>query len=188
MADLGGTFDPNEVPEDDRNFEPVPAGDYLCQVIDSDVVETKAGNGSILKLTIEIIDGQYANRKVFENLNIANQNAQAQSIAQRALADICLATNAGSIRDSEELHFRPFVARLKIEPAKDGYEAKNKVSRYKPAQHQPPAAKAASQSSTAPAGKPAAQERAAQAAPHSSPAQQSNGPNRPWKRQPATAA
>lgn len=140
MADLGDSFNPNDVPEDDRSFEPVPAGDYLCQVIESDVVKTKDRNGEILKLTIEIIEGPYERRKVFENLNIRNPSPDAQRIAQRALADLCLATGTGAIRNSEELHDKPFVARLKIEPAKDGYDAKNKVARYKPRSGQAPQA------------------------------------------------
>jgi hypothetical protein len=177
MADLGGTFDPNEIPADDRGFEPIPAGDYLCQVTDSDIVDTKAGTGQILKLTIEVVDGPYAERKVFENLNIRNPNPQAQSIAQRALADLCQATGVGAIRDSEDLHFRPFVAKIGIETDKSGqYDPKNKVKRYKVQGGQPPSEKAQAHpanSTAATVSAPAAK----------------NGPaatgSRPWARQTA---
>lgn len=135
MAHLGNTFDPSQVPEDERSFEPMPAGDYVCQVIESEVVQTKSG-GDMLKLTLEVTEGQFANRRVWDNLNIRNNNPQAQQIAHRALADLCSACGVGPITDSEDLHFRPFVATLKIEPAREvngqTYDARNGVKRYKP--------------------------------------------------------
>ena len=129
MAELGYDFDPNSVPEDDRTFEPMPAGDYEMQVIESDVITTKSG-GKMIKLTLEVVSGPFERRKVWENINIQNQNPDAERIGVRALADLTLAVGLVNVRNSEDLHFRPFRARLKIEPAKDGYDAKNKVSRY----------------------------------------------------------
>jgi hypothetical protein len=142
MADLGQIFDPAEVPEDNRSFDPLPMGDYLCQILESDVVKTKAGDGEILKLTLEVVDGPYERRRIFETLNIRNPNPNAQAIAQRALADLCQACGLGVIRDSEELHFKPFLARVAIETDKTGqYEPKNRVKRYKPARGTPPTVK-----------------------------------------------
>lgn len=138
MANLGNTFDPNNVAEDDRSFDPLPAGDYDCQITDSEMKETRSG-GEMLKLTLEVISGPYANRKVWDNLNIRNANPQAQQIAHRALADLCAACGVGPITDSEDLHFKPFVATLKINPAKGEYDASNGVKRYKGRGGQPPA-------------------------------------------------
>ncbi|KAB1076684.1 DUF669 domain-containing protein [Methylobacterium soli] len=149
MAYLGNTFDPNEVPDDERSFEPMPAGDYNMQIVESDIAQTKAG-GDMLKLTLEVIDGPFANRKVWDNLNIRNSNAVAQGIAQRALADICAATGTGPIEDSEDLHFKPLVVTLKIEPARGEYDARNAVKKYKARGGQPPAAKAAPAQRSAP--------------------------------------
>jgi hypothetical protein len=125
MVDLGQIFDPSEIPEDSRGgFEPLPAGE-------------------ILKLTLEVLDGPYERRRIFENLNIRNANPVAQGIAQRALADLCKSCGLEIIRDSEELHFRPFVAKVAIETDKTGqYEPKNRVKRYKPARSAPPVGKA----------------------------------------------
>lgn len=136
MADLadvfGSDFDPNAVPENDRNFDPIPGGDYLMQVTESEIVPTKSGEGDILKLTIEVMEGPFENRKIWDNLNIRNPNAQAQSIAQRALADLCIAVGVTGLRNSDDLHFRPFIGTVKVEPAKDGYGAQNRMKRYKP--------------------------------------------------------
>ena len=54
---------------------PVPAGVYLAQVIESDVVATKNGGGQMLKLTHEILDGPCKGRRVWSNINVANQSA-----------------------------------------------------------------------------------------------------------------
>ncbi|AWN43141.1 DUF669 domain-containing protein [Methylobacterium durans] len=152
MAYLGNTFDPADVPEDERSFEPMPEGDYNVQIVESEIAATKNG-GDMLKLTLEVIDGQFANRKVWDNLNIRNSNPTAQQIAQRALADICTATGTGPITDSEDLHFKPFVATLKIEPPRTvgdkTYDARNAVKRYKARGGQPPAGKAAPQRQSA---------------------------------------
>ncbi|KIU33266.1 hypothetical protein SR39_13555 [Methylobacterium radiotolerans] len=176
MASLGTTFNPNDVPQDERSFEPIPQGDYNCQITESEIVETRTG-GEMLKLTLEVIDGPYANRKIWDNLNIRNNNPTAQSIAHRTLADLCAACGAGAIADSEELHFKPFVAAIKIEPERTvgdrTYDARNGVKRYKARGGQPPVGKAPAQ----PAARPAPQAARPAAA----------APSRPWtnRNQPA---
>lgn len=136
MADLahyfGSDFDPASVPEDERSFDLLPAGDYVMQVVESEVAELKSGNGDMLKLTVEIIDGPFANRKIWDNLNIRHTNAQAQAIAQRALADLCIAVGVVGLRNSEDLHFKPFIGTVKVDPAKGDYSAQNRMKRYKP--------------------------------------------------------
>ena len=174
MADLGMHFNPSDVPEDEKgSFDPMPAGDYHAQIIESEIKPTKSG-GDMLRLTLEIIDGPFANRKVWDNLNIRNNNATAQSIAQRALADICAATNTGALTDSEDLHFKTLVVTLKIEPARDGYDARNAVKRYKGRGGQPPVGKAQTQ-----AARP---QQAAQ------PARSGGGGSKPWDRPSQSAA
>jgi len=130
--ELAHTFDPNDVPEDDRSFEPLPAGDYVMQVIESEIKDTKSGSGQQLVLTLEVTEGPLSNRRVWDRLNIVNQNADAQRIAQRSLADLCLAVGIAQLRNTEELHFKPFVGKVSIQPDKTGqYGPQNRV-RYKP--------------------------------------------------------
>ncbi len=132
MADLGETFDPNDIPESERgDFTPIPAGWYEVQITESDVVDLKTGNGRALVLTFDVIGPTYANRKLWDRLNIRHTSQEAQAIAQRALADLFLATNTAPSRDSADLHFKPLMARVVIDPAKDGYDAKNVIKGYK---------------------------------------------------------
>lgn len=157
MVDFPEDFNPNDVPEDDRSFEPLPAGDYQMQVIESDIKPTRTG-GEQLVLTLEVLSGPYANRRVWDRLNIKNQNADAQRIAQRALADLCLAVGCASLRRTEDLHFKPFTARLTIKADKTGQYGPSNAVRYKSGGGAAPAVKA-------PATAPTAQQRPAATGP-----------------------
>lgn len=131
MADLDMEFRPDDVPEDDRTFDPLPAGDYHMQVIESEIKPTKSGSGDQLVLTLEVIDGPNQNRRMWDRLNIRNANADAQRIAQRSLADLCQAIGLSALRNTEDLHFKPFIGRVTIKIDKSGeYSPQNRV-RYK---------------------------------------------------------
>lgn len=143
MVDFPEDFNVADIPEDDRSFEPLPPDDYLMQVIESDIKPTKAGDGQQLVLTLEVIDGSYANRRIWDRINIRNPNADAQRIAQRALADLCLAVGIPSLRKTEDLHFKPFTGRITIKPDKTGQYAPQNAVRYRGRGGQPPTGKAA---------------------------------------------
>src|SRR4029077_13114940 len=107
-------FDPNSIPPDDR-FDPVPPGDYTCQVIESELKPTKKGDGTILKIVSEIIEGPHTHRRIFDNLNIENPNPEAERISRQSLRALCIALGFQSVvEDSEELHFKPFTGRVGI--------------------------------------------------------------------------
>lgn len=145
MAEFNDTFNPADVPEDDRSFEPLPAGDYSMQVIESEIKPTKAGTGEQLVLTLEVTEGPLSNRRVWDRLNIRNQNPDAQRIAQRSLADLCLAVGVTQLRNTDDLHFKPFVGRVSIKPDKTGQYGPSNAVRYKARGGAVPAGKAAAQ-------------------------------------------
>lgn len=131
MAELNMDFNPSEVPEDTGGFDPLPAGDYAMQVIDSEIKPTRAETGEQLVLTLEVIEGPFTNRRVWDRLNIRNQSADAQRIAQRSLADLCLAVGVQSLRNSEDLHFKPFTGKVGIRADKSGQYGPQNTVRYK---------------------------------------------------------
>jgi hypothetical protein len=163
MANLGETFNPDEVPEDE--FEPIPAGDYLVQIVESEIGPTKSGNGQILKLTLEILSGEYERRRIWERINIVNQNPDAQRIAQQQLKKLCDALGTGPIQDSEELHFKPVNIHVEIRQDKSGqYGPQNVIRKFWPADGAEPA-KPVTQRQSAPAAAPAKAASAATGAP-----------------------
>jgi hypothetical protein len=115
MASLGGTFDATNV-EPSAPIEILPPGKYPVQIVKSEMKDTKAGTGQLLALEMEIIDGPAKGRKLWENLNLVNPNPQAQEIAQRTLSAICHAVGRLQVSDSEELHFKPMIATVEVEP------------------------------------------------------------------------
>lgn len=136
MAFLGGTFDATQV-EPQGDFTPVPPGEYKVQIISSEMVATKTGSGHMLKLELEIVEGDQAGRKLYDRLNLDNPNQQAVEIAQRTLSAICHAVGKLSVQDSEELHMLPMIAVVKVDPPRSAngkdYGPSNSIKTYKAA-------------------------------------------------------
>ena len=167
MASLGKTFKPDEVEADE--FEPIPAGDYLVQVSESEMVPTKNGNGQMLKLTYEILSGPYEGRKLWDRLNIINTNTDAQRIAWQQLKKLCEALGIDAMNDSEVLHFKPVTATIAIRPAKGEYGPQNVLRKFTPVGEM-------GQKDARPKEKPAA----------SSPPPSKGAGKRPWEQKPAS--
>ena len=129
MANLA--FDANQVDPTDQ-FEALPAGDYPVIIVDSEMKPTRDNRGQYLQLTLEVIDGPYKGRKMWDRLNLNNPNQQAVEIAQRQLSQICHAVGVLQVNDSLELHDKPLVARVKVRPASGQFSESNEVSQYKP--------------------------------------------------------
>lgn len=134
MATLPAAFDASTV-KPGGVLDPVPAAVYNVKIVESEMKATADGKGMYLSLTLEILDGEFAERKVFDNLNLKNDNQTAQEIAYGTLSAICHATGQIRIDDTTVLHGIPMQAKIGLEkggPGKDGkfYDDKNKVKRY----------------------------------------------------------
>jgi hypothetical protein len=130
--DLNG-FDANNV-EPNAPREPVPAGWYKAVITSSEEKPTKAQTGSYLQMGIEIIEGDHAGRKVTERLNLNNPNSTAVEIAQRTLSSICRATGVMTPRQSDDLHDKPMMVKVKVKPGDASYGPSNEVDDYAPVQ------------------------------------------------------
>ncbi|MDR7037427.1 hypothetical protein J2X36_002174 [Methylobacterium sp. BE186] len=169
MAHLGESIDVDNIVPERGDFEALPAGPYMVQITDSDVAETKAGTGLILKLTMEVMDGPFANRKLWTNLNFRNPNATAQRIAQEQIKQICDAVGfQGQLTDSEVLHFRPMRVQLVVK-RDEQYGDRNEVKKY-----------SALNGSAPPANKPQPQPAAQKPASSAAQRPASGGQTRPW--------
>ena len=112
---------------------PLPAGVYLAHITESDVQPLKSGNGEGLKLTFEIIDGQFKGRKVWENLNIRHSSEDTQRIAQSQLSALCHAVNVIKLMDTAALHFKPVRINVTVREAVGQYKASNNIKGYEAA-------------------------------------------------------
>lgn len=133
MAQLGTRFDATTHNTEQRDYENVPDGIYRLEVDSANTAPTKAGDGLILKASVTVLEPEaYKNKKFFMNINLENQNAQAQEIGQRDLACLCRAVGLSGIEDSDELLLISFTAKVGLgKPSKDGqYPARNEIKRY----------------------------------------------------------
>lgn len=119
MASLAGYYSQDDKPAE---FDTLPAGDYVAAIVDSEMKPTQAGTGEYLKLKWQILEGQYANRVLFENLNLQNPNAKAVEIARGQLAAIRKATGVMSPNESSELHNIPVLLKVGCKKRTDGSE------------------------------------------------------------------
>ena len=130
MAFLGGTFDASQV-EPDQPRDPLPAGEYLAQIIDSSMEPTKSNNGQFLKLTYQVVDGPMQGRMVWARLNLDNPNEKAVEIAQRQLSAICHACGALQVNDSVQLHNLPHVIKVDVEQRDPQYGPSNIIKSWR---------------------------------------------------------
>jgi hypothetical protein len=127
-------FDTNSVEKRENNYELLPAGWYTAQVTESEIVRLNSGNGSALKLTIEVLQDGYRGRKVWARLNVQHSNPKAEQIAQQQLRELCDSIGVVRMQDTVELHNKPFSVKLKIRKDDTGqYEDQNEVTGFKPA-------------------------------------------------------
>lgn len=97
------------------NFDPLPKGDYNAMITSSDVKETKAGNGRYAELVIEITDGDFARRKIWDRLNIDNPDGETEKRARGQLRSVSDACGISQLKSTEQLHDIPFKLSLDID-------------------------------------------------------------------------
>ena len=147
MGNLSG-FNPTEH-EASQSFDPVPAGHYVAIMTDSewrpiadqtefegfdyeDGVHKPNKNhpagctGKMLKCTFEIVDGPYARRLLWLNLNLVNKNSDAVKIALSFLSSLSRATGV-SPKDSKDYHNKVVKLKVEVRPPNNGYDASNNI-------------------------------------------------------------
>jgi len=128
MANLNG-FDANAV-EPNSGFDPVPAGKYIVVITASEMKDTKAGTGEYLELEMEIVDGPYKGRKLWDRLTLKHPTEKTVQIARGRLSALCRAVGVMAPKDSCELHGIPLVAKVKLKNRSDTGEPGNEIGGY----------------------------------------------------------
>ncbi|MEX0678365.1 MAG: DUF669 domain-containing protein [Pirellulales bacterium] len=128
MADLSG-FDANQV-EPTSEFDPIPPGKYPAVITESEMTPNKAGTGHFLKLTFQVIEGEFRNRLLWTRLNLDNPNATAVQIARAELSAICRAVGVLAPTDSVELHNLPLVIHVRCKKRTDTGDITNEIKGY----------------------------------------------------------
>jgi hypothetical protein len=147
ISELG--FDATKV-DPNVGFDVVPAGEYDVIIVTSKVESTKKGDGRLLNLELQILTGQFQNRKLFDRLNLWNPSDKATQIARGTLSAICRAVNVLTPKDTSELHGKPLRIKVTVSDSPE-FGKRNEVKGYKPRDGAPvqPAAAAQPGSTTA---------------------------------------
>lgn len=143
----------NELPEAE-NYSSLPEGDYAVTVKGAEVKQTKAGNGTYLRLRLDVTGPTHAGRVLFANVTLQNPNEKAEEIGRRQMGDIMRALRINTFSDTDQLiggNLRVKVVATKSDQYGDG----NEVKSFKSLEGSPPPAPvaAAVASSAAPSQK-----------------------------------
>ena|ERR1700723_4334272 len=144
MAAFEQDFDASKV-DPKKALVPVPVGDYISVITDSEEKPNSKGTGSYHQFTWEIIEGDYKGRKLWTRLNLSNPSDQAVSIARAELSAICRAVGVMKPKDSTDLHNLPCKLKVGMRKNKETGELGNEIKGYSP--------RDGSTSTTAPAAK-----------------------------------
>jgi len=128
MTSLHG-FNADEV-EPTSALEPLPPDVYEVVITESEMKPTKKGNGEYLELRLEVQHGPFANRVLWDRLNLRNPSEEAVKIAKGTLSAICRAVGVMTPKDSEDLHAKPLLAVVKQKEFEG--QMSNEVKGYKP--------------------------------------------------------
>lgn len=135
MGNLGKAFQAEEV--SDSLFGTIPAGRYSVEIVVAELRDTRAGDGRYVFLDLQITAGDYANRHVFDRLNIDNPSQRAVEIATKRLQRIGYCIKQPIVDDTAQLLGKQLIADVRKLPAgkdKDGIfrDESNEVRWYHP--------------------------------------------------------
>jgi len=128
MPNLNG-FNANDV-DPAVGFDPIPAGKYLAIITESEMKDTKSGDGKYLQFTFQVLEGEHKGRMLWTRLNLENNNATTVKIARAELSAICRAVQVMSPKDSVDLHNLPLIITVGHKKRKDTGDLTNVIKGY----------------------------------------------------------
>lgn len=134
MSNLFGDLNINWNEVEKSSFAPLPPGVYAAKVTKTDVAKTKDGTGKYLKAEFSLLGGKgIKGRKVFEMFNFVNKNEEAVRIGLGKFKTLCevVGKDPDQMTDSSELIGSMVTLKLKVDGARDGYEAQNRIQDFK---------------------------------------------------------
>jgi len=123
--------------EPSEGFTPVPAGDYQVMVVDANIDLTRNQESHLFKVTYQVTEGEFVNRKLWSQHNIDHRNPEAQNIARREVSALAHAINRPDAeRMQDYLHGRCQVSVVIRQD--EGYDPKNVIKGWKTVDGQKP--------------------------------------------------
>lgn len=123
MASISRNVDQSVAPSTGGGGGLIPVGEHEFEIRVSDVKSNSKGTGEIAAFEVfhtgrDMPD--LKDKRVFVNINLTHTSAQAQAIGQGEFSALKAAIgHEGDVEDTEQLHYKPFYARVKHEQAKN---------------------------------------------------------------------
>jgi hypothetical protein len=126
LIEAANTQDNNEVI---GSFSPIPEGLYPGQLIESEWIENKSGEGRHVLLKFEIIDeGEHYGTWLFDRLNLDHPSPKAVNFATKKANTLAQACGKSNVKDTDELHMIPVLLDVGIEEYNDNMQ--NVIKKY----------------------------------------------------------
>ena len=103
MAQLPQSFSAAELPQSDRNYDPIPEGWYDVEIKGAELRTTKAGTGQYIAVRYDVTGPTHAGRVIYGNLNVSNPNPKAEEIGRQQLGELMRAIGLGVVQDTDQL-------------------------------------------------------------------------------------
>lgn len=156
MSDLGFTYNAADIPQEDRSYDPVPAGWYTATITNAEVKPTRDGSGEYIKCRFDITGPSHEGRVVFTNFNTRNKSDVAERIGVQQLGALMRAIGLPTLSNTDQLIGGTCSIKVSIRPADGQYEAQNEVKAFKDVNGSaPPSGVAPAPQQAAPAATPA---------------------------------
>lgn len=101
-----------DVKED--TYEAIPIGDYLAIVEDEESRDAKSGNGVVLILKFQIIDGKFKGRKISKLFNVRNESVKSETIGRSQLKSLSVACGRPTEKNTLNLQAIPVMIRVGV--------------------------------------------------------------------------
>lgn len=131
MSLLDLNFNVNDLPEETQGtFEPLPAGDYNVTISNADLMTTKSGTGSYIKMRLTVTGPTHEGRILFANLNIKNDSQKAEEIGRQQLGSVMRAIGLANLSDTDQLIGGQMSVKVSIRKSEE-WGDQNDVKSYK---------------------------------------------------------
>ena len=116
-----------------RSFGVIPKGEYLVSAKAGELKATKTGDGSYVKVEFVILEGDYADRKLWMNFNVANPNPKAVEIGMGQLKGFfkCAGLTDAQMKSLKPESFAGQCAIAVVDVETDSYGEKNRIKSFK---------------------------------------------------------
>ena len=119
-------------------YNPLPNGNYTVTMDRVSEVPTKKGDGSLVKASFKVADGDYKGRLVFTNFLINHPSAQAAEIGRNQLSKCLKAMGVSQGFDGIGNHTgqlgaflgREISVTIGLEEGNNGYPDRNKITKW----------------------------------------------------------